>query len=114
MQKIGLVSLVVPDYDDAIAFYVGVLGFELIEDTQQTPAKRWVVVAPLGGQGTQLLLAKAANDRQHAAIGNQTGGRVFLFLETDCFAPGSPALRRGWRAVHGNPAERALWPCGGF
>jgi catechol 2,3-dioxygenase-like lactoylglutathione lyase family enzyme len=85
-QSIGLVSVVVRDYDEAIAFYVGVLGFTLIEDTHR-PAenKRWVVVAPSGSKETQLLLAKASGDEQMARIGNQTGGRVFLFLYTDDF-----------------------------
>lgn len=74
----------VRDYDEAIGFYVGKLGFALIEDTPLTPAKRWVTVAPAGG-GTRLLLARAADERQAAAIGAQSGGRVFLFLETDDF-----------------------------
>ena len=78
--------LVVRDYDEAIAFYCGKLGFELIEDTYQPEQdKRWVVVAPAGG-GTSLVLGRASNERQEAAIGNQTGGRVFLFLQTDDFA----------------------------
>ena len=85
MQHIGLVALVVPDYDAAIDFYTRVVGFELIEDITQ-PGKRWVVVAPEGGRGTALLLARAANPEQEARIGNQTGGRVFLFLSTDDFA----------------------------
>ncbi len=85
-QHLALVSLVVPDYDEAIAFYVGVLGFELIEDTYQ-PAqdKRWVVVAPPGATESRILLARASNDAQRSRIGNQTGGRVFLFLYTDNF-----------------------------
>jgi catechol 2,3-dioxygenase-like lactoylglutathione lyase family enzyme len=86
-QSIALVSLVVPDYDEAIAFYVGVLRFRLIEDSfVPEQNKRWVVVAPPGAIGTQLLLARASNDEQRARIGNQTGGRVFLFLHTDDFA----------------------------
>ncbi|HEX3068818.1 MAG TPA: VOC family protein [Thermoanaerobaculia bacterium] len=87
-QTIGLVSLVVRDYDEALAFYVGVLGFELIEDSF-VPAqnKRWVVIAPPGSTTeSRLLLARAANEEQAARIGNQTGGRVFLFLYTDDFA----------------------------
>ena len=86
-QTIGLVSLVVREYDEALAFYVGVLGFELIEDSF-VPAqnKRWVVVAPPGSTTeSRLLLARAANEEQAARIGNQTGGRVFLFLYTDDF-----------------------------
>lgn len=84
-QRLALISLVVRDYDEALAFYVGTLGFELIEDTcipeQQ---KRWVVVAPTGSD-THLLLARAVGDEQSSRIGNQTGGRVFLFLYTDDF-----------------------------
>jgi catechol 2,3-dioxygenase-like lactoylglutathione lyase family enzyme len=86
-QTLGLVSLVVRDYDEAIAFYVGVLGFTLIEDSfipEQN--KRWVVVAPPGSAGTRLLLARASSGEQVTRIGNQTGGRVFLFLHTDDFA----------------------------
>lgn len=86
-QSIGLVSLVVPEYDEAIAFYVGVLGFNLVEDSfipEQN--KRWVVVAPTGSTETKLLLARAYNQEQSSRVGNQTGGRVFLFLYTDNFA----------------------------
>ncbi len=84
-QKIGHVSLVVRDYDEAIDFYTGKLGFKLIEDTCRGGGKRWVLVAPPGGGGTQLLLAKAVNPEQESRVGNQTGGRVFLFLDTDDF-----------------------------
>lgn len=83
-QRLSLVTVLIDDYDEAIAFYVGKLGFKLSEDTALDAAKRWVVVTPKGG-GTGLLLAKAASGRQIAAVGNQTGGRVFLFLETDDF-----------------------------
>lgn len=81
---ISLVTLVVPDYDAAIAFYCGALGFELCEDTSLGEGKRWVRVAPPGAQ-TALLLARAGNERQKAAIGAQTGGRVGFFLQTDDF-----------------------------
>lgn len=85
-QSLVLVSIVVRDYDEAIGFYVGTLGFELIEDSYVPEQdKRWVVVAPPGGGGARLLLARASNDEQAAHIGNQTGGRVFLFLNTDDF-----------------------------
>ncbi|MEL7480283.1 MAG: VOC family protein [Pseudomonadota bacterium] len=84
-QHISNVTLVVPDYDSAIAFYVGVLGFELLEDSPRGETKRWVRVAPQGVQ-TALLLAKADGPDQQAAIGNQTGGRVGFFLHTDDFA----------------------------
>jgi catechol 2,3-dioxygenase-like lactoylglutathione lyase family enzyme len=87
MQSITLVSIVVRDYDEAIAFYVGKIGFHLVEDSY-VPAqdKRWVVVAPPGGSQCRLLLARASNDRQAHRVGDQTGGRVFLFLNTDDFA----------------------------
>ncbi len=85
-QSIAHISLVVEDYDKAIEFYTKKLSFELIEDTYQPEQdKRWVVVAPPGGGGTSLLLAKASNDSQTDFIGNQAGGRVFLFLSTDDF-----------------------------
>lgn len=85
-QNLGLVSIVVRDYDEAIAFYVGKLGFTLVEDTP-VPAqhKRWVVIAPPGARESRLLLARASNPAQQARIGDQTGGRVFLFLQTDDF-----------------------------
>jgi catechol 2,3-dioxygenase-like lactoylglutathione lyase family enzyme len=85
-QSIGYVALVVEDYDPAIDFYVGTLGFTLIEDTYvQAQNKRWVLVAPPGATGSRLLLARAVGEQQSARIGNQTGGRVFLFLHTDDF-----------------------------
>jgi catechol 2,3-dioxygenase-like lactoylglutathione lyase family enzyme len=86
MPWLGLVSLVVRDYDEALAFYVGVLGFVLVEDEVIGDGKRWVVVAPRGDQQTKLLLARAATPEQQARVGDQTGGRVFLFLSTDDFA----------------------------
>lgn len=79
------VALVVRDYDEAIAYFTKALGFKLVEDTRLTPEKRWVVVAPSGSDSPSLLLARAANDQQAAAIGKQGGGRVFLFLDTDDF-----------------------------
>jgi len=84
-QHIALISLVVNDYDEAIAFYVGKLNFTLIEDTVMSETKRWVIVVPPGKGPTGLLLAKAVNDEQRSRVGNQTGGRVFLFLHTDDF-----------------------------
>ena len=84
MSRIATVTLVVRSYDEAIDFYVGRLGFELVADTALGDGKRWVLVAPAGG-GARLLLAAAANDQQAASIGNQTGGRVGFFLETDDF-----------------------------
>lgn len=84
-QRIANVALVVDDYDDAIQFYTQKLNFMLIEDTKLSETKRWVLVAPQGEAGTRLLLAKADGDEQKSRIGNQTGGRVFLFLFTDDF-----------------------------
>lgn len=89
-QKLGYVAVVVREYDEAIAFYTQSLGFQLIEDTDLGDGKRWVLVRPSGSGGTDLLLAKAANTEQASRIGNQTGGRVFLFLHTDDF----------WRDYH--------------
>jgi len=82
-QKIALVALVVDDYDKAIEFYTKKLRFELIEDTKLSDTKRWVIVAPQGSTECSVLFAKASNDEQKSRIGNQTGGRVFLFLYTD-------------------------------
>jgi catechol 2,3-dioxygenase-like lactoylglutathione lyase family enzyme len=89
-QKLGYVALVVRDYDEAIAFYTQSLQFQLIEDTDLGYGKRWVRVRPPGSDGTDLLLARAVNPEQSSRIGNQTGGRVFLFLHTDDF----------WRDYH--------------
>ncbi len=85
MSHIGAIALVVREYDEALAFYVGKLGFTLIEDTRLSATKRWVLVAPPGSSGTRLLLARASTAEQAARIGDQTGGRVFLFLESDDF-----------------------------
>ena len=82
---IALVTLVVADYDAAIAFYVGKLGFDLVEDTLQVEGRRWVVVRPPGARETGLLLARASDAAEKTAIGAQTGGRVALFLHTDDF-----------------------------
>jgi catechol 2,3-dioxygenase-like lactoylglutathione lyase family enzyme len=85
-QSLGLVSLVVRDYDEALAFFVGKLGFALVEDTfVPEQAKRWVVVSPPGARESRLLLAQASTPEQESRIGSQTGGRVFLFLYTDDF-----------------------------
>lgn len=89
-QRIAHLALVVKDYDEAIAFYTQKLDFRLIEDTRLSKEKRWVIVAPPGAEECALLLARAANEQQAASIGNQTGGRVFLFLFTDDF----------WRDYH--------------
>ncbi len=85
-QSLGLVSLVVRDYDEALAFFVGKLGFVLVEDSFiPEQSKRWVVVSPPGAGESRLLLARASTADQRAHIGDQTGGRVFLFLHTDDF-----------------------------
>lgn len=85
-QSLGLTAVVVDDYDEAIDFYVKKLGFELIEDIPvPEQKKRWVVVAPKGARESRLLLARGVGDEQRSRIGNQTGGRVFLFLYTDDF-----------------------------
>ena len=82
-QYLAQIALVVDDYDKAIEFYTNKLHFQLLEDTVMSDIKRWVVVAPQGDGSCRILLAKAANDEQSSRIGNQTGGRVFLFLHTD-------------------------------
>ena len=84
-QQIAHIALVVEDYDDAIEFYTKKLNFVLLEDTPQSETKRWVLVTPPGVSGCSLLLAKGVGDEQKSRIGNQTGGRVFLFLRTDDF-----------------------------
>jgi len=84
-QHLAHVAIVVKNYDEAIKFYTQQLGFVLIEDTQLSETKRWVLVSPSGSDGCKLLLAQAANKEQQSRIGNQTGGRVFLFLHTDDF-----------------------------
>lgn len=113
-QHVALVALVVADYDEAIAWYTEKLGFILVEDTsdeRQGPGRRWVVVRPPngskeGGSGTAFLLAKASNEQQKAAIGNQTGGRVFLFLHTDDFQRDFAAYKaRGVTFVRGPNQE---------
>ncbi|KIQ34621.1 extradiol dioxygenase [Variovorax paradoxus] len=85
-RHLATVTLLVHDYDEAIRFFTEALRFDLVEDTPRGPDKRWVVVAPSRDAGATLLLAKAANDEQKAAVGNQAAGRVFLFLHTQDFA----------------------------
>ena len=89
-QTIGHIALLVRNYDEAIAFYTGTLGFDLLEDSDLGGGKRWVLVAPPGSAGTSLLLARAVASEQSSRVGKQTGGRVFLFLHTDDF----------WRDYH--------------
>lgn len=97
-QSIINITIVVRDYDEAIAFYTQVLGFTLVEDTNLGGGKRWVRVTPPGSSGTSLLLAQATNPEQTSRIGNQTGGRVFLFLQTDDFWRDYPILKA--RGLH--------------
>lgn len=92
-QHLGALALIVDDYDAAIDFYAGKLGFTLIEDTDLGDGKRWVLLSPPGATETRLLLAKAADAEQRRHIGNQTGGRVFLFLHTDDFQRDFDRLR---------------------
>lgn len=95
-QAIGCVSILVRDYDEAVAFYSGKLRFNVVEDTPMGGGRRWVVVAPPGSGGARILLAKAKNKRELSAVGRQAGGRVFLFLHTDDFARDHrEMLRRG-------------------
>ena len=82
-QSLAHIALVVNDYDEAIKFYTQTLHFVLLEDKVMSPTKRWVIIAPQGSTGTSILLAKASNEEQQNRVGNQTGGRVFLFLYTD-------------------------------
>jgi catechol 2,3-dioxygenase-like lactoylglutathione lyase family enzyme len=92
-DSLACVTLVVRDYDEAIAFYTRALGFDLLEDAPRENGKRWVVVAPRKTTGSGLLLAKAATPEQERAVGNQTGGRVAFFLHTDDFAARHRAMR---------------------
>jgi catechol 2,3-dioxygenase-like lactoylglutathione lyase family enzyme len=103
VNRLSLVTVVVRDYDEAIGFYVGALGFELVEDTQLSADKRWVVVAPGDRHdGSGLLLARAATNAQRAHIGDQTGGRVTFFLDTDDLDTDLERLRtNGVRVVDG-------------
>ncbi len=92
MPHIAQFAVVVHDYDEAVAWYTRMLGFDLIEDTDLGDGKRWVLVAPPGARETRLLLAEAASPEQVSRIGDQTGGRVFLFLQTDDFARDHAAM----------------------
>ena len=107
MQHLAAIALVVRDYDEALDFYVGKLGFDLIEDTRMSETKRWVLVAPPGAKEMRLLLAKADSPEQKTRIGNQAGGRVFLFLHTDDFQRDHEAYRaRGVRFLEAPRHER--------
>jgi catechol 2,3-dioxygenase-like lactoylglutathione lyase family enzyme len=107
-QSLGLVSLVVQDYDEALAFFVGKLDLELVEDTPiSAQNKRWVVVKPPGSDGCHLLLAQASTAEQESRIGNQTGGRVFLFLYTDDFSADYNKMRSRGITFIREPKEEA-------
>lgn len=97
-MHLGAIALLVRDYDEAIAYFTDCLGFTLVEDVSQGGGKRWVIVAPPGSSETRLLLAKAVDARQLQAVGNQSGGRVFLFLETGDFQATYEAMRA--KGVH--------------
>ena len=106
-QHIGYLALVVRDYDEAIAWFTTMLQFTLVEDTRLSATKRWVLIAPPGNNSTCLLLAKAATPEQESRIGNQTGGRVFLFLHTDDFRRDYEAFKaRGVKFVR-PPSEES-------
>lgn len=104
-QRLTRLALVVDDYDRAIEFYTKKLNFTLVEDTLMSDAKRWVVVAPPGNGECSVLLAKASNDEQKSRIGNQTGGRVFLFLHTDDFWRDFNNLKQNGVTIHRGPSE---------
>lgn len=105
MQRIGAVTLVVRDYDEAKAWYTEMLGFELVEDTPLGDGKRWLLVAPPGGPN--LLLARAATPEQESRIGDQTGGRVLLFLHTDDFRRDHAAMAARGVVFRETPREEA-------
>lgn len=105
-RRVATVSVVVADYDEAIAWYTGKLGFRLAEDVDLGGGKRWVTVEP-GGQSARLLFAKADGESQAASIGNQTGGRVFLFLETDDFARDHALMTEKGVSFHEAPRNEA-------
>jgi len=104
-QRLMHIALVVADYDEAIHWYTQKLGFKLIEDTTLSEVKRWVLIQPPGEGSCQLLLAKAATEEQKSRVGNQTGGRVFLFLHTDDFERDHENLRQQAIAIVRGPSE---------
>lgn len=113
-QHIGQMALLVHDYDEAIAFYTQTLSFDLLEDTRLSDTKRWVRVAPRGSTGFSLLLACADSDEQRSRVGNQTGGRVFLFLYTDDFWRDYEALRAAGITFTRGPIEEPYGTVGVF
>jgi catechol 2,3-dioxygenase-like lactoylglutathione lyase family enzyme len=107
MRNIAHVALVVRDYDEAVDWFTRVLGFRLVEDASRGEGKRWVVVAPADGGGTSLLLARAATPEQELRIGDQAGGRVFLFLQTDDFWTDYEVMRARGVRFEERPREEA-------
>lgn len=107
MQRIAHITLVVDDYDKAIQYYTQILNFDLVEDTLLTDSKRWVLVAPHQSKECMLLLAKAVTETQQSRIGNQTGGRVFLFLHTDDFRSDFENLKSKNVKIIRGPIEEA-------
>jgi|SRR5580658_3580769 catechol 2,3-dioxygenase-like lactoylglutathione lyase family enzyme len=106
-QAISCVTLLVREYDEALAFYTGKLRFTVVEDTPMGGGKRWVVLAPPGSSGARILLAKAKNSEELAAVGRQAGGRVFLFLHTDDFARDHAEMLRRGVAFNEEPRSEA-------
>jgi catechol 2,3-dioxygenase-like lactoylglutathione lyase family enzyme len=104
-RALGAVALLVREYDEAVAFFTRALGFRVVEDTDLGGGKRWLRLAPSAGGGTGLLLARAVTDAQRARIGDQAGGRVFLFLDTDDLARDLATLRAAGAAVEGDPRD---------
>lgn len=102
-QHIGSIALVVKDYDEAIAFYTKKLSFELVEDTDLGDGKRWVLITPPNSNGTHILLAQATEPEQFNAVGNQAGGRVWLFLNTDNFWPDYESMLENGVVFHEQP-----------
>ncbi|MEY4594627.1 MAG: hypothetical protein RIQ47_1037 [Bacteroidota bacterium] len=105
-QVISRISLLVADQDEAISFFVDKLGFKLLEDTQVSPTKRWVVVAPPGSSGCAVLLSKASEEQQTLRVGNQTGGKVLLVLETDSFDNDLERLRKHQITIVRGPSSQ--------
>lgn len=104
-QQITQIALLVRDYDEAISFYISKLGFTLIEDTDLGNAKRWIRIRPPGSNGAELLLARAVTPEQQSRVGNQTGGRVFLFFETDNFDRDYAAMKARGVTFLGDPRQ---------
>jgi catechol 2,3-dioxygenase-like lactoylglutathione lyase family enzyme len=111
IQSLAAVTVLVPSYDDGLAFFRDVLGFEVLEDTALSPNKRWVVVASSRGAGAALVLAVPSDERQKTRVGDQTGGRVAFFLHSGDFWVDYEKLLGRTRQFPGNAAPRALWAC---